>query len=76
MLKCLASRRPLSIRRKPGRRNPVHQLRLETLEDRLVPTAMYGNFELVALEGQTLVHYWRDNSAADLPWQRAETIRA
>ena len=34
----------------------------------------YGNFELVVLEGNNLVHYWRDNAAAGLPWHRGVTI--
>jgi hypothetical protein len=33
-----------------------------------------GNFELVALEGSELVHYWRDNGTVGFPWHRAATI--
>jgi hypothetical protein len=35
-----------------------------------------GNFELVALEGSALVHYYRDNTKADSPWVRAQIITA
>jgi hypothetical protein len=69
------------------RRTP---LRVEGLEDRKMMTVSMGpasmiqstfdasghpgNFEAVVLEGNDLVHYWRDNSAAGLPWHRAEVI--
>jgi hypothetical protein len=33
-----------------------------------------GNVDLVVPQGGDLVHYWRANSQADLPWHRAETI--
>src|SRR5262249_18714302 len=33
-----------------------------------------GNFEAVLLEGGNLVHYWRDNSKLDEPWQRGDVI--
>jgi Domain of unknown function (DUF4185) len=34
----------------------------------------HGNFEVVVLEGNELVHYFHDNSDVNLPWQRAQTI--
>jgi hypothetical protein len=34
----------------------------------------HGNFEVVALEGTNLVHYWHDNSNVASPWQRGATI--
>jgi hypothetical protein len=34
----------------------------------------HGNFEVVVLEGNHLVHYFHDNSDVNLPWQRAQTI--
>ena len=34
----------------------------------------HGNFELVVLEGNSLVHYFHDNSNVSLPWRRAQTI--
>jgi hypothetical protein len=34
----------------------------------------HGNFELVVLEGNKLVHYWHDNSDVNKPWQRAQII--
>jgi hypothetical protein len=34
----------------------------------------HGNFEVVVLEGNALVHYFHDNSDVNLPWQRAQTI--
>ncbi|MBZ5657275.1 MAG: DUF4185 domain-containing protein [Acidobacteriia bacterium] len=33
-----------------------------------------GNFEVVVLEGHSLVHYFHDNSDVNLPWQRGQTI--
>jgi hypothetical protein len=33
-----------------------------------------GNFEALVLEGDNLVHYWRDNSDPNLPWHRAVVI--
>ena len=33
-----------------------------------------GNFELVALEGSSLVHYYRDNTKASSPWVRGQVI--
>jgi hypothetical protein len=33
-----------------------------------------GNFELVALEGTKLVHYYRDNTTPTSPWVRAQVI--
>ena len=33
-----------------------------------------GNFEAVVLEGNNLVHYYRNNSDPALEWQRTETI--
>jgi len=36
----------------------------------------HGNFEVVALEGRTLAHYWHDNSNVNNPWQRGGTISA
>jgi len=33
-----------------------------------------GNFELVVLEGNHLVHYWRDNRSIGNPWHRGEII--
>lgn len=32
------------------------------------------NFELVALEGTSLVHYWRANDHNDTPWRKADVI--
>ena len=34
----------------------------------------HGNFEVVVLEGHSLVHYWHDNSDVNLPWRRGQTI--
>src|SRR5947209_19491661 len=34
----------------------------------------HGNFEVLALEGNQLVHYWRDNSKSDFRWYRAEGV--
>ena len=34
----------------------------------------HGNFEVVVLEGNELVHYFHDNSNVALPWERAQTI--
>ena len=34
----------------------------------------HGNFEVVALEGNQLVHYFHDNSDVSLPWQRGQVI--
>ena len=34
----------------------------------------HGNFEVVALEGSDLVHYWHDNSDVNSPWHRGQTI--
>jgi hypothetical protein len=36
----------------------------------------HGNFEVVALEGNNLVHYFHDNSNVGSPWQRAQIISA
>ena len=33
-----------------------------------------GNFEVVAPEGNALVHYWRDNANPALPWQQGQVI--
>ena len=33
-----------------------------------------GNYELVVLEGNNLVHYWRDNHATGTPWHRGEVV--
>ncbi len=33
-----------------------------------------GNFELLVPEGQRLVHYFRDNDAANLPWHRSVAL--
>jgi hypothetical protein len=33
-----------------------------------------GNFEALVLEGNNLVHYWRDNSAGGFPWHRGPTV--
>jgi hypothetical protein len=32
------------------------------------------NFELVVLEGSSLVHYWRANDTLDTPWRKGEVI--
>ncbi len=32
------------------------------------------NFEALILEGNNLVHYWRNNSVANLPWNRDQTV--
>jgi hypothetical protein len=37
-------------------------------------SADHGNFEVVVLEGNELVHYFHDNSDVSLPWRRAQTI--
>jgi hypothetical protein len=34
----------------------------------------HGNFEVVVLEGGNLVHYWHDNSDANLPWRQGQVI--
>ena len=34
----------------------------------------HKNFEVVALEGTDLVHYFHDNTDVNNPWQRAQTI--
>jgi hypothetical protein len=34
----------------------------------------HGNFELLTLEGNQLVHYWRDNSKSDFRWYRAAVV--
>jgi hypothetical protein len=34
----------------------------------------HGNFEVVALQGAELTHWWHDNSDVTLPWRRAQTI--
>ena len=34
----------------------------------------HGNFEVVVLEGNELVHYFHDNSDVNLPWRRGQTI--
>jgi hypothetical protein len=33
-----------------------------------------GNFEALILEGSNLVHYWRNNSASNLPWARTVVV--
>jgi hypothetical protein len=33
-----------------------------------------GNFEAVILEGDQLVHWWRDNTDPALPWKRGQVI--
>ena len=33
-----------------------------------------GNFETLVLEGSDLVHYWRDNQTAGVPWRRGVTV--
>ena len=33
-----------------------------------------GNFEALVLEGNNLVHYWRDNSTAGLPWHSSVVV--
>jgi hypothetical protein len=37
-------------------------------------SAQHGNFELLVLEGNQLVHYWRDNSKSDFRWYRAAVV--
>jgi len=37
-------------------------------------SSQHGNFELLALEGNEVVHYWRDNSKSDFRWYRAEVV--
>src|SRR5262245_44132084 len=32
------------------------------------------NFELVALEGSSLVHYWRANDSPETPWRKGDVI--
>jgi len=34
----------------------------------------HGNFEVVALEGSTLVHYFHDNGNVNSPWKRGQII--
>ncbi len=34
----------------------------------------HGNFEAVILEGNNLVHWWRDNSSNDFNWKRGQII--
>ena len=34
----------------------------------------HGNFEVVALQGTELTHWWHDNSDVNLPWRRGQTI--
>src|SRR5262249_42952515 len=34
----------------------------------------HKNFEVVALQGRELTHWWHDNSDVRLPWRRAQTI--
>ncbi len=37
--------------------------------------ALHRNFELIAPSaGNSLTHWWRDNSSASLPWAKAETM--
>jgi hypothetical protein len=33
-----------------------------------------GNFEALVLEGENLIHYWRDNSASGTPWNRGAIV--
>jgi hypothetical protein len=33
-----------------------------------------GNFEVVVLEGNNLVHYWHDNSNVNSPWQTGQIV--
>jgi len=33
-----------------------------------------GNFEALILEGNNIVHYWRDNSNSALPWNRGPVV--
>ena len=35
-----------------------------------------GNFELVVLQGEQLMHYWRDNDAPGYPWHKGAAIPA
>jgi hypothetical protein len=34
----------------------------------------HGNFEVLTVEGTSLVHYWHDNSDVASPWQRGQTV--
>jgi hypothetical protein len=34
----------------------------------------HGNIEIVVTVGSSLVHFFHDNSSANLPWQRGQTI--
>jgi hypothetical protein len=34
----------------------------------------HGNFEAVVLEGDSLVHWFRDNEAPNSPWKRGQVI--
>src|SRR5947209_5862712 len=34
----------------------------------------HRNFEAVVLEGDRLVHWWRDNADPALPWRRGQVI--
>lgn len=68
-------------RRPVGRRRHIHRPRLEALEGRFTPTLVGtssliqsdygGNFEAVILQGNNLVHYWRDQNC---DWHFGEVI--
>ena len=34
----------------------------------------HGNFEVLVLQGNNIVHYWRDNSATNKPWKRGVIV--
>src|SRR4029077_16947532 len=36
--------------------------------------ARHGNFEAVIVEGESLTHWWRDNSVAWRPWNRGQRV--
>ncbi len=36
----------------------------------------HGNYEVVVLEGNELVHYWHDNSDSNSPWYQGQVITA
>ena len=35
----------------------------------------HGNFEVVVLEGHSLIHYWHDNGDVASPWRRGKQSR-
>jgi hypothetical protein len=82
-----ASHAPRPRRRPAARRPAPRRLQLEALENRLAPANVgtesliqsdwagggHGHLEAVVLEGNNLVHYWRDENFA---WHFGELITA